>query len=92
MLKKWLSDPNTQTALMASLGGIFAVIAGVISHQTDIATGVGGIVFILAKAVFPANVALQTDLKAASEDIVNQVNAKVVTKAALVAPVTKATP
>jgi hypothetical protein len=42
--------------------------------------------------VFPANVALQTDLKAASEDIVNQVNAKVVTKTALVAPVTKATP
>jgi hypothetical protein len=89
LIGKWLSDPNTQTAIMASFGLIAGYVAQIESHQITIATGAGGIVFTIAKAVWPANVALQKDLQATATDLVNQVNTKTTTTAAIVMPVTK---
>jgi hypothetical protein len=88
-MKNWLSSPSNQTAVMALIATAAGAISQYTDHSTSASTAIGAIVFALVKAIFPDNIVLQKDLQAASEDIVNQVNTKVVTKADLVTPVTK---
>ena len=89
-LKKWLSSPSNQTGLITLVAVVAGLISQYTSHSIDLSTLIGSLVFAVTKIIVPDNIVLQTDLKAASEDIVNQVNAKTTTSTPLVAPVTKA--
>lgn len=54
-LSAWLKQPSTITGLAAFAGAAATAVAGILTHSTDLAAGIGAIAFAAVHVALPDN-------------------------------------